>query len=264
MLCFQDQNDLTSSPTQATSQVVSSAQRQDSDWRSWLKVFPVCNHTEISAISEPLKEIDEFLHYYKTPIASRSQPTVPSPPHAKILYSCRLRKKCSLGKKRQWWTLKRVRQYVTSGEPYPGAGPPFDRLYTWRGFSRNWNFLSTLQRNTETDEKVCSWETVPTPLMKPGTFRLAFLHSLGWQIPVEGGSLQLEQSDRRMRDISRIVRVKTPSKGIILMTYCNFKNQKSSDLEWDGDTRPAGHGHQKWCSTGWRPPPISKRETVTS
>lgn len=32
-------------------------------------------------------------------MASRSQPTVPSPPQTKIRYSRRLRKKCSLGKK---------------------------------------------------------------------------------------------------------------------------------------------------------------------
>lgn len=44
----QDRKGLTSSPTQTTSQVVSSAQRQDGDWRSRLEVFPVCNHASVS------------------------------------------------------------------------------------------------------------------------------------------------------------------------------------------------------------------------
>lgn len=43
--------------------------------------------------------------------------------------------------------------------------------------------------------------TIYTPLIKPGTFHPAFLHFLGWQTPVEGGCLQLEQSDRKMCDV---------------------------------------------------------------
>lgn len=62
----------------------------------------------------------------------------------------------------------------------------------------------------------------------------------------------------------RMVRVKMLSKGVILMAYCNLKNKIIVAHLNQIEIRPAGHGHQKWCLTGWRPPPTSKRETVTS
>lgn len=124
------------------------------DWRFSLSAI---THASVSLWGKLMNFYTWTPKRTKTPIASRSQPTVPSPPHAKILYSCRLRKKCSLGKKTMFHTEdSQVIQYIMlTGEPYPGVGPPFDKLYTWRGFSRYWNFLSTLQRNNKTDEKDC-------------------------------------------------------------------------------------------------------------
>lgn len=65
-------------------------------------------------------------------------------------------------------------------------------------------------------------ESIRTPLIKPGTCRPAFPRFLGWQTPVVGGCLRLEQSDSKMCDVSGAARVKMQSKGAILMTYCNL------------------------------------------
>lgn len=71
--------------------------------------------------------------------------------------------------KRQYLTLRTAGRCHPSGCSYPGAGPPFDRLYTWRGFSRYWNFLSTLQRNKPPHESLESCpETTSTRLIETG------------------------------------------------------------------------------------------------
>lgn len=64
-----------------------------------------------------------------------------------------------------------------------------------------------------------------TRLTKAGTFRLAFPHFWGWQTPVEGGCLRLEQSDRKTHDVSGTVPVQIPSAGVTPITNCSLKSK---------------------------------------
>lgn len=83
VLCFQDQKGLTSSPAQTSSQVVSSAQRQDSDWRSRLEVFSICNHT---CLSQPLGETDES--FCLDSIEKEITYSIQKPAHSAIPSTC--------------------------------------------------------------------------------------------------------------------------------------------------------------------------------
>lgn len=80
-----------------------------------------------------------------SPMQSRIQPTVPSPPQARMRKSGVSRKKLSLdGAKRERRSRSRAggcrgglgRLPVAAAPPYPGVGPPRSRLYTCRGLSR--------------------------------------------------------------------------------------------------------------------------------
>lgn len=76
-----------------------------------------------------------------------TQPTVPSPPHARIRRFGTFRKSSRLLKEKRERFEKlhhTSRKEASSSSCYPIFGPPCVKSNTWRGFRSHWNFWSNL------------------------------------------------------------------------------------------------------------------------